>query len=181
MFNPLLVTWNRAVTQHIRLMQSTDLEQVLAWRNHPEVRRFMYTRHAISLDEHRRWFERASGQTDRHLLIYEQQGEPRGFVNLHQTGAGGIADWGFYAAPDAPRGTGRQLGTLALEYAFRQLGLHKVCGQALAFNAPSIRFHLRLGFQQEGRLREQHFDGDGYQDIVCFGLLAAEWHAITER
>lgn len=169
------------MTQHMRRMRQADLEQVLAWRNHPDVRRFMYTQHEISLEEHISWFERASQDARRHLLVHEQGGVALGFVNLHEVGAGGIVDWGFYAAPDAPKGTGRQLGRQALLYAFGELGLHKVCGQALAFNEPSIRFHLRLGFQQEGVLREQHFDGERYHDIVCFGLLAAEWKANTER
>ena len=100
---------------------------------------------------------------------------------MHEIAAGGIADWGFYAAPDAPKGTGRKLGASALTYAFARLELHKVCGQALDFNERSIHFHLRLGFQQEGVLREQHFDGEQYHGIVCFGLLATEWQATTER
>lgn len=170
-----------SVKHQIRKMQYADLEQVLAWRNHPEVSRFMYTQHEISLEEHTNWFERASQDARRHLLIYEQKGVALGFINLHANSPGGIAEWGFYAAPDAPKGTGRELGTHVLRYAFGKLGLHKVCGQALAFNEPSIRFHLRLGFRQEGLLRDQHFDGELYHDVVCFGLLATEWNANTER
>lgn len=158
-------------------MTDDDLERVLGWRNHPEVRRYMYTQHEIGLDEHRRWFERAAQDPARHLLVFEGDGVPRGFVNLHLIASGGVADWGFYVAPDAPRGTGRLLGRTALQYAFAQAGLHKVCGQALAYNDRSIRFHLNQGFRQEGLLREQHFDGQRYHDVVCFGLLASEWPA----
>jgi len=162
-------------------MKPEDLEQVLAWRNHPDVRRFMYTQHEISLDEHLRWFERASVDASRHLLIFEREGEALGFISLHEIAAGGIADWGFYAAPDAPKGTGRQLGEHSLAYAFDHLAMHKVCGQALAFNERSIQFHQKLGFRQEGLLREQHFGCDRYHDVVCFGLLASEWKTIKER
>lgn len=180
--NQLSDIWNRMmrspVTEQIRQMEHADLELVLAWRNHPDVRRFMYTQHEISLEEHSRWFERASADTKRHLLVFEQEGIARGFANLHEIATGGIAEWGFYVAPDAPRGTGRQLGAHALAHAFVTLGMHKVCGQALAFNEPSIRFHLRLGFRQEGVLLEQHFDGSDYHNIVCFGLLAPEWKSI---
>lgn len=171
----------RLMSQRIRIMEHGDLEQVLLWRNAPDVRRFMYTQHEISLTEHTRWFERVSQDTKRHLLIFEQEGKAQGFINLHEMAEGGIADWGFYAAPDAPKGTGKYLGASVLKHAFTQLGLHKVCGQALAFNERSIQFHLRLGFRQEGILREQHFDGEQYHAIVCFGLLATEWQATTER
>lgn len=161
--------------QRLRPMISGDLEQVLAWRNHEDVRRYMYTQHEIALHEHTQWFKRASKDANRHLLIFENDGVPLGFINIHRIAPGGIADWGFYAAPDAPKGTGRVLGQATLHYAFSQIGLHKLCGQALAYNERSIMFHQNLGFQQEGVLREQHFDGQAYHDVVCFGLLAREW------
>ncbi|WP_298624453.1 UDP-4-amino-4,6-dideoxy-N-acetyl-beta-L-altrosamine N-acetyltransferase [uncultured Zoogloea sp.] len=160
----------------VRPMNERDLDRVLSWRNHPEVRRYMYTQHEISIDEHARWFARASQDPERHLLVFEINMAPVGFINIHQIASGGIADWGFYAAPDAPKGTGRALGEVVLRYAFETTGLHKLCAHALAFNERSIRFHLNLGFQREGVLRQQHFDGQQYHDVVCFGLLASEWH-----
>jgi UDP-4-amino-4,6-dideoxy-N-acetyl-beta-L-altrosamine N-acetyltransferase len=156
-------------------MKEDDLKQVLSWRNHPEIRRYMYTQHEISLDDHARWFARESQDPDRHLLLFEIDSTPLGFINIHQIVSGGIADWGFYVAPGAPKGTGHTLGQSALRYAFKVVGLHKLCGQALAFNERSIRFHLNLGFQREGTLRQQHFNGQQYHDVVCFGLLASEW------
>ncbi|WP_416199234.1 MAG: UDP-4-amino-4, 6-dideoxy-N-acetyl-beta-L-altrosamine N-acetyltransferase [Pseudomonas helleri] len=155
-------------------MVSDDLELVLSWRNHAEVRRYMYTQHEITLKEHTEWFERATLDTSRHLLVFELKETPVGFVNIREIAPGGIADWGFYAAPEAPRGTGQKLGKAALQYAFCQAGLHKICGQAIAFNQRSIKFHLSQGFQQEGILRNQHFDGKQYHDVVCFGLLATD-------
>ena len=136
----------------------------------------MYTQHEISLPEHALWFARVSQDPERHLLVFEIDKSPLGFINIHQIASGGIADWGFYAAPDAPKGTGRALGQAALHHAFETLALHKLCGQALAFNERSIRFHLNLGFQREGVLRQQHYDDQQYHDVVCFGLLASEWH-----
>lgn len=159
----------------VRPMSTSDLERVLTWRNHLNVRRYMYTQHEITLVEHTRWFERVSTDTSYHLLVFEVDDKPLGFINLHQIANGGIADWGFYVDPKAPKGTGKQLGKVALHYAFITAGLHKVCGQALDYNDPSIRFHHRLGFREEGTLREQHFDGEHYHDVVCFGLIASEW------
>lgn len=111
----------------------------------------------------------------KHLLIFEVNQQPLGFVSFNETGNGGIADWGFYVAPNAPKGSGRQLGRAALSHAFTQLKLHKVCGQALAYNQRSILFHQSLGFQQEGMLRDQHFDCERYHHVICFGLLSHEW------
>lgn len=164
-----------STSDRIRLMSSDDLQQVLAWRNHPDIRRYMYTQHEIKLGEHQRWYEQASHDTYKHLLIFEADETPMGFVQFSQLNGSPIVDWGFYAAPDAHKGMGRRLGWAALRYAFQHLKLHKICGQALAYNEPSISFHRALGFQQEGRLRDQHFDGQNYHDVLCFGLLSSEW------
>jgi UDP-4-amino-4,6-dideoxy-N-acetyl-beta-L-altrosamine N-acetyltransferase len=159
----------------VRPMVHDDLIRVLAWRNEPEVRRYMYTQHEITLDEHQRWYERALQDPRKHLLIFVRDNQPVGFVNFNEAANGGIADWGFYAAPTAPKGTGRHLGQAALSHAFTEIGLHKVCGQALAHNQRSILMHRSLGFQQEGTLHDQHFDGECYHDVICFGLLSHEW------
>lgn len=164
------------MTYHkLRVMTEADLEKVLQWRNHQDVRRYMYTTHEISLDEHRKWFAGASKNSAIKLLIYEQGEKAQGFVNITRTRSPEVADWGFYLAPSAPKGSGRELGKQALTYAFSDMGLHKVCGQALGFNERSIAFHKNMGFIEEGRLREQHFDGNQFHDVVCFGLLRHEW------
>lgn len=165
------------VKSKIRPMIHDDLELVLAWRNHPKVRRYMFSQHEITLAEHQRWFARTLLDPKWHLMVFEVNQQPLGFVNFAEAGSGGIADWGFYAAPDAPKGSGRQLGCAALNHAFTKLKLHKVCGQALAYNERSIHFHQSLGFQQEGILRDQYFDGDRYHHTICFGLLFHEWQS----
>lgn len=165
---------------HVRTMRQDDLAQVLAWRNHDDVRRAMITQHLISAEEHARWFDAVSRDASRRLLVAEDQKGPFGFVQFSGVARGGVADWGFYSAPDAARGSGRAMGTAALTLAFREMGLHKVCGQALAFNGASIRFHEKLGFQREGVLRQQQLLGSTYHDVVCFGLLRDEFETLSE-
>jgi RimJ/RimL family protein N-acetyltransferase len=55
------------------------------------------------------------------------------------------------------------------------MGMYKLSGETLGHNERSIRLHRFLGFKEEGVLREQHFDGTAYRDIICFGLLEREW------
>ncbi len=166
----------QAESCHIRPVSSGDLEQMLMWRNQPHVRASMFTQHEISSDEHRQWFDRCSQDPSRCLMIVEQAGSPLGFVGFSGVGVGAIATWGFYAAPGAANGAGTKLGLTALDFAFYTLQLHKVCGQALAFNEASVRMHQKFGFRQEGVLRQQHRIHDSYHDIICFGLLGEEWH-----
>ena len=161
----------------VRSMTEDDLPMVLAWRNHPEVRRYMFTQHEISLAEHTQWFLRVAQDNTRRLLIVQEQGSPIGYVQFSNVEPGGVADWGFYARPASAKGTGSKLGASALDHAFGQLRLHKVCGQAIDTNQASIRFHERLGFKREAVLRDQKRMNDQYQTLICFGLLAHEWQA----
>lgn len=169
------MTESNANSLRVRPMRPTDLECVLDWRNHWDVRRFMFTQKMIEPNEHQRWYESAINDSRKKLYVFENNQQPLGFVSLIEAAPGGVVDWGFYTAPHAPKGTGRQLGLTALHHAFTQLHVRKVCGQAIAFNQRSIDFHLGLGFTQEDTLRAQHFDGTQYHDVVCFGLLFAEW------
>ncbi len=135
----------------------------------------MLTQHEISWREHCDWFERNASDPTRRLLIIEERHEALGFVQLKGVGAGAISEWGFLAAPDKPKGTGRKFGKAAIDYAFRSLQIHKLCGQVLGTNESSIRFHLSLGFRKEGVLRQHHRIEARYHDLICFGLLCEEW------
>ena len=161
----------------VRALVEDDLSMVLSWRNHPDVRRYMLTQHEITLQEHCNWFDLVQHDKTRQQLIVLDDSAPLGFVQFSSVNHGGIAYWGFYARPDAPKGSGRKLGQAALKYAFNDLGLYKVCGQAIESNVASIEFHQKLGFTEEGRLREQQRIEGIYHTLFCFGLLAKDWQA----
>jgi len=156
----------------------SDLPTIFAWRNHISVRQFMFTQHEISLTEHEAWFHEANQDNTSRLMVVEEKKQPIGYVQFSKVSIDGVADWGFYTAPNSPKGTGRRLGVTALSYAFNVLRLHKVCGQALEKNNVSICFHQNLGFKQEGVLREQQFIDGIHHNIHCFGLIAREWALI---
>ena len=76
---------------------------------------------------------------------------------------------------------GRGLVTLAcralIDHAFGELGLHRVTICAATGNVRSRAIPERLGFTEEGRLREADRTASGYPDLVVYGLLEQEWRA----
>jgi ribosomal-protein-serine acetyltransferase len=97
-------------------------------------------------------------------------------------GAAGLAgiDWvarntsiGYWLAEDHQ---GRGLMTRAVraivDHAFGELELHRVQIQAAAGNLRSRAIPERLGFEQEGVLREAECVNGRYLDLVVYGLLA---------
>jgi len=163
---------------HLRGMTHGDLNRVFAWRNHPRTRQAMFNQGETAWDDHCQWFDRVSSDPSRRVLLFVENGVPLGFVQFSGVAPDAAVDWGFYTAPDAPKGTGLKLGRLAIDHAFGDLMVHKVCGQALAGNLASINFHRRLGFSEEGVLREQKLVGLRHENLVCFGLLDREWSQV---
>jgi RimJ/RimL family protein N-acetyltransferase len=68
------------------------------------------------------------------------------------------------------------LGAL-FDFAFGTLGLHRLEADVDPRNAASIGILTRLGFRQEGLLRERWQVAGEIQDAVFLGLLAPEWKA----
>lgn len=160
----------------LRTLTDADLEMILAWRNAPSVRQNMYTTHVISPHEHRAWFERMRADDTKRYFVFERDGIAHGVIGFTAINAHSRrSSWGFYASPDAPRGTGSLMGYLALDHAFNDLRLHRLHCEVLDFNHASIRMHQSLGFAVEGTLRGHHYDGERYCDVILLGILEDEW------
>jgi RimJ/RimL family protein N-acetyltransferase len=141
----------------------------------------------ICVDDQRESTEDGSGDAansgedpeDRTGYGPEDGPEPVGVVAFTWTsGPPKSGDMMYWAAPEH-RGHGyvTEGVELFLDYAFRECGYHKVTAHALVTNEPSIAVLEGLGFEQEGRFREDHFVNGELVDAYRFGLLADEWLA----
>ena len=163
----------------LRQIGDNELEMMRQWRNAPKVRANMYTRHEISSAEHQAWWARSRQRDDQAYFMYECHGSAYGIVaftaidHVNQN-----CSWAFYAAPDAPQGTGTRMEFLALNHAFQKLRLNKLCCEVIAFNTPVLKLHEKFGFRTEGVLRQQHLVDGKFVDIHRLGLLRDEWSAL---
>lgn len=64
---------------------------------------------------------------------------------------------------------------LVLKYFFRELRYQKCTSFVYDFNRPSQRFHEKLGFTLEGRLRRMGHSNGRYYDFLLYGILAEEF------
>ena len=160
----------------LRPITNNELELIRSWRNAPAVRANMYTRHEISSEEHLAWWARTIQRQDQQYLMYEKDGKARGVVGFTSIDyVNNNCSWAFYAAPDAPKGTGSQMEFLALEHIFTDLNLHKLHCEVLAYNTPVIKLHQKFGFQIEGIFRQHHRNNDEFIDIYRLSMLKNEW------
>ena len=166
----------------LRPIEENDLPVVLEWRNSDRVRAYMYTDHIITEDEHRKWFESLSHDRTNHCLVFEEDGKLHGVVTVSRVDSrNNKCFWGFYIGdPASPRGTGKRLGYLGLEFIFGELRIRKLCGEAFAFNEASLRFHKDFGFREEGRFLRHVWKNERYEDVVAMALFREDWDAIRD-
>ncbi|MFE3826112.1 GNAT family N-acetyltransferase [Streptomyces sp. NPDC059092] len=70
---------------------------------------------------------------------------------------------------------------LLLTYMFAEQRYNKCEVEVYAFNDASLALYRRLGFAEEGRLRQHEFFAGGHQDVVLLGITAAEHWATHQR
>jgi RimJ/RimL family protein N-acetyltransferase len=69
----------------------------------------------------------------------------------------------------------------AIEYAFLDLGLHKVIGYVYAFNERLVKIHKKLGIPIEQRLIEHVYRDGRYHDVLAFGMLEPEFRDLMKK
>ena len=58
-----------------------------------------------------------------------------------------------------------------LKWLFQTLDIHRVTIECYSTNLRAIRFYKKVGFKQEGILREAVLIDGKYYDIISFGIL----------
>lgn len=164
-------------------MAREDSARILAWRNLPEIRRWMYTDHVISPAEHERWFEGALIDQSRKYWVVEVDGQPVGLANLADIApAYRRATWAYYLAEGSVRGKG--IGAFVeffvIEHVFGVLKLNKLWCEVLIENEAVWKMHEAFGFKREALFRQHTWKNDAPSDVVGLGLLADEWALVRE-
>ncbi len=153
-------------------VNDSDLALILKWRNHPEVRKVMFTDREISLAEHLAWWERVKADQGRKVYLFLFRGQPVGVVNYFDIEPERRrCHWGFYLDIGRDWAPGERLDAwLALEqeairHAFGPLGCDTLVCETFAFNDHVLALHRKLGFEEiESFEREK--DGQPQKVIV---------------
>ena len=116
---------------------------------------------------------RKQSAPDRHL----------GNVSIwHTSKQNSVAEIGYWIRSEE---TGRGICTEAVAHllgvGFEELGLHRVTLRIAVGNRASERIAEKLGFLQEGTLREDVKIGARWVDHTIWGLLSNEWKVERER
>jgi RimJ/RimL family protein N-acetyltransferase len=135
-----------------------------------------------SAESYRAWAREqavAECDDDRFLLAVETTagGELVGTVGSHRTGrrSGWFEFDVMIGAGHRRQGYATEALALLLRFMFAERRYHKCLGAIFAHNEASLALTRRLGFTEEGRLREHVFLAGRHHDLVLMGILAEEF------
>lgn len=146
---------NSSDVMKLKLLTEADLPMVLRWRNHPEVRRVMFTDHEISLEEHLAWWEKTRHDPSRQVFLFYYAGRPAGVVNFFEIDPQQQScHWGFYLDNAQCREHTERLKVwlgleqAAIEHAFTVIGADALYCETLELNRPVHQIHRKFGFEE---------------------------------
>ena len=162
----------------IRRLNEHDLKTRVDWMNNPSIYGSMHFDVPVSYDKTVEWFHSHEGSSRRVDLVVEDGHEIVAFCGITNVDAH-ISKAETYLFVDPGRqhsGIGTQAKRLLIDYAFRKFGLNKLYVVTNEDNSGSIALQRKLGYQLEGRFREEYPQVDGTRkDRLYFGLLKTDW------
>lgn len=162
----------------LRAIERGDLDQLRAWRNRPEYRRYFREYRELNDDQQRRWYETAvnGDPSTRMFSIVE-------LANDRLLGACGLcyinwvdrnADFSLYIGADDLYIDDRfatDAARVLIRYGFDELNLHRLWSEIYDFDHAKQRLFDRLGFRLDGRHRQTHWSEGSWHDSLFYGLL----------
>lgn len=151
------------------------------WYGDPEVWHLTsWTASPLSRSAVERLFEERekSITADSFAIHVRDEREPIGVISLMNVSeANASADMSIILGPSEERDQGHGADAIStlLDYAFRELDLHRVALSVFEFNEAAIATYEKLGFRKEGRYREAVKRDETFHDAILMSILAPEW------
>lgn len=130
-------------------------------------------------DDEEKWYESYSGLGDTYNFAIEELKEGAYIGNCGVN----TVDWknsvvevGIFLGKEyLNRGYGTDAMKTLVKFIFEQMNINKVKLHVYSFNERARRCYEKVGFKEEGRLRQEIFRNGAYHDIICMGILRDEF------
>ena len=139
---------------NITLINFVDLsikekKMVLSWRNHPDIKKWMYTDSDISLENHLNFIDSLKDRKDKLYFLVKKDDEYIGVINFTDIKAESL-EMGIYSRPSA-KGLGSILLETIIEYAFDTLKVKRIFAELFSENSKAYNLYKKYGFNEIGK------------------------------
>ena len=171
---------------YLRPLEREDAPLIVPWLNDPEVTHTLAMYHPLTLRAEEEFIDNAYRKPDGFPLgIVRKDGdqligvtglEHMDFKNLHTSFGLFIGEkhlWG--------RGHGTEATALMVGHAIDTLNFNRVWLMVYEYNTRGIRSYEKIGFRQEGILRQHRYHQGRYWNTILMAILREEWNARKPR
>lgn len=166
----------------LRALTMGDLPQTLAWRNQDDIMD-LYASHPFPINQEmeQKWYDRILTSNIPVTPFGVEIAESKkliGITILHGIDlinrSAGLA---ILIGDNNERGKGysREALFLTLEFGFMRLGLHRIWLKVRSDNTVAYNLYKRIGFHEEGLLRDDVFKNGSYKDMAVLSILDSEF------
>lgn len=146
------------------------------WKN-SDIMDFWFSEPYMNKEKlHDSFEERQKSDTVRQFIAYA--GDERiGYTNLHLINMRHrTAVFAIMLDPDNQgKGYAEKVVRAVVDYGFNQLNLNKINLDVVDFNEKAVYIYEKVGFEIEGRRKQQVFIQGEYHDSLAMGLLRADY------
>jgi len=171
----------------LRAIEESDLELLHKWANDPDIWYLLGGWHfPQSLDSTKHWFQTLKNDHLNHRFAIETEDSGLiGTANLVEI------DWknnhafhGMMLGDKDIRGKGYGIDTIMamMKYAFEELHLARLDGSMIEYNEVSLNIYCKkLGWKEEGRLRNWYFRKNRYWDKIVVGITREDYFELITK
>ncbi|MFH1386133.1 MAG: GNAT family protein [bacterium] len=164
-----------------RQMEREDLPLLRDWRNQEKVRKYCREYRLLNMVNQNNWFERVSTSKVDDMFLILMDEKPVGLCGLtHINWKDRSAEISYYLgqsiSPTEDVALGIEIYDFFKRKGFGEYNLHRLWGEAFAFNEGAVKLALKCGFIQEGIMREATFWDGKYMDTIIISMLAHEYY-----
>ena len=166
----------------LRPLAASDLDHIMGWVNDPAIvgNFAAFSGKAFTREEEKAYIDKLLASPSDRVFSVERvaDGHYVGQVGIHQIHAPSrVGRLACIIAKRAEMGRGYGTGAirLVLDWAFHEAKLHKVWLMCFKENSRARAIYQRIGFIEEGTLREEYLHAGVYHDMVRMSLLEREW------
>jgi len=143
-----------------------EKQMVLQWRNHDDIKQWMYTREDISLQNHLGFISSLTGLAYKQYMVVKKEEKYIGVIDFSNINiAAKESDFGLYANPfEKIAGAGSVLLEAGKKYAFDALKLHKLKLEFFEENSRAENLYKKYHFKKVGQR-----EANG-KKIICMEL-----------
>lgn len=170
----------------LRALERSDAPSILPWVNDQQIIQHLLIHRPTNLAAEEAFIDGLS--RSEHDVVFgiaeRESGRLVGVCGLHRIDTKNRnAEFGiFIGEADARgKGLGSEATALIVKYAFDTLNLHRIWLRVYEDNKAAIRAYEKVGFRQEGVLRQDSFRRGRYWNTVMMGLLRTEWKKTAKR